>query len=136
MLGRSRSPSRHGTPARGASAFSAYAVGGAQSFAAPTPKRPFGGSSGARGDGPSSSAGGVFGVSSHALDSGKEDDSGSGSGSGGEREKEKGDVSFMERLRQGKDAEADVEDGDTVGVVFASVTTTDWVPASPGTGPV
>ena len=33
-------------------------------------------------------------------------------------------------------AEADVEDGDTVGVVFASVTTTDWVPASPGTGPV
>ena len=34
-------------------------------------------------------------------------------------------------------AEADVEDAAAgVGVEFASVTTTDWVPARPGTGPV
>ncbi|TFK82939.1 hypothetical protein K466DRAFT_590131 [Polyporus arcularius HHB13444] len=94
-LGRSGSPSRHGTPARATSAFSAYAAGGAQSFSAPTPKRPTGS---AFGEGSSS----VFGSQASAPDSGKED-----SGS----EKDSG-VSFGDRLRAQKDKEDSQEASD------------------------
>ncbi|RPD57223.1 hypothetical protein L227DRAFT_578131 [Lentinus tigrinus ALCF2SS1-6] len=94
ILGRSRSPSRHGTPARATSAFSAYAAGGAQSFAAPTPKRPTGS---VFGESSTSGGGGVFGSQNSVLDSGKEDE---------DSEKDSG-VSFGERLRAQKDKEAE-----------------------------
>ncbi|KAI0690885.1 hypothetical protein C8T65DRAFT_671143 [Cerioporus squamosus] len=95
VLGRSRSPSRHGTPARATSAFSAYAAGGAQSFAAPTPKRPTGSALG-------ESSSSVFGSQTSVLDSGKEDD---------DSEKDSG-VSFGERLRAQKDKDEEQEASD------------------------
>ncbi|KAI1789660.1 hypothetical protein LXA43DRAFT_552771 [Ganoderma leucocontextum] len=103
---RSRSPSRHGTPARSVNAFSAYAVGGAQGFTAPTPKR-----SPPLGEVTSSGEANVVGSSSgHAgnvLDAGK--DSGSGEESESGKEEKKG-ASFKEQLRAGKDREEDDED--------------------------
>ncbi|KAI0794663.1 hypothetical protein C8Q74DRAFT_1366079 [Fomes fomentarius] len=90
LLARSRSPSRHGTPARATSAFSAYAAGGAQSFAAPTPRRSPGSVFGE-----SSSGNLMASSSSSVLDSGKEDE---------DSEKDSG-VSFGERLRSSKDKE-------------------------------
>ncbi|KAJ2969665.1 hypothetical protein NUW54_g12909 [Trametes sanguinea] len=93
VLGRSRSPSRHGTPGRATSAFSAYAAGGAQGFAAASSKRRSGSSTPALGEGSSTN---VFGGSAEGsvLDAGKDDDS----------EKDSG-VSFGERLREAKDRE-------------------------------
>ncbi|KAL7280310.1 hypothetical protein ACG7TL_005224 [Trametes sanguinea] len=93
VLGRSRSPSRHGTPGRATSAFSAYAAGGAQGFAAASSKRRSGSSTPALGEGSSTN---VFGSSAEGsvLDAGRDDDS----------EKDSG-VSFGERLREAKDRE-------------------------------
>ncbi|KAI0640738.1 hypothetical protein C8Q79DRAFT_1004119 [Trametes meyenii] len=92
MLGRSRSPSRHGTPARPTNAFSAYAAGGAQGFAATPAKRRSGSSTPALGE---SSSANVFGGSGegNALDAGKDDE---------DSEKDSG-VSFGARLREAKD---------------------------------
>ena len=105
---RSRSPSRHGTPGRSVNAFSAYAVGGAQGFAAPTPKR-----SPPLGEATSSGEPNVLGGSSCAqvesvLDGGK--DSGSGDESGSGKEDKKKGASFKEQLRAGKDREEEDED--------------------------
>ncbi|KAM5537367.1 hypothetical protein V8D89_008886 [Ganoderma adspersum] len=105
---RSRSPSRHGTPGRSVNAFSAYAVGGAQGFAAPTPKR-----SPPLGEATSSGEPNVLGGSSGAqaesvLDGGK--DSGSGEESGSGKEDKKKGASFKEQLRAGKDREEEDED--------------------------
>ncbi|KAI0351360.1 hypothetical protein OH77DRAFT_1429905 [Trametes cingulata] len=93
VLGRSRSPSRHGTPARASNAFSAYATGGAQGFAAASNKRRSGSSTPALGESSGASVLGGSGESS-VLDAGKDDDS----------EKDSG-VSFGERLREAKDKE-------------------------------
>ena len=95
VLGRSRSPSRHGTPARASSAFSAYATGGAQGFAATSSKRRSGSTTPALGE---SSSAGVFGGAGEgsALDAEKDEDS----------EKDSG-VSFGERLRGAKDKDED-----------------------------
>ncbi|TBU22458.1 hypothetical protein BD311DRAFT_705467 [Dichomitus squalens] len=109
---RSRSPSRHSTPVRSVNAFSAYAVGGAQGFAAPTPRRPS-----AFGDASASSSAGVFGASGSkaagsVLDAGSESGSGEDSESGKEGKagrKEKA-VSFGERLRAEKDREDEGEE--------------------------
>lgn len=107
---RSRSPSRHGTPARSVNAFSAYAVGGAQGFAAPTPKR-----SPPLGEAAPSSSGEVnvlgnsnTGQAAGALDGGK--DSGSGEESESGKEDKKKGASFKEQLRAVKDREAEDED--------------------------
>ncbi|PIL25953.1 hypothetical protein GSI_11707 [Ganoderma sinense ZZ0214-1] len=105
---RSRSPSRHGTPARSVNAFSAYAAGGAQGFAAPTPKR-----SPPLGEATSSGEPNVLGGSSSghagsALDGGK--DSGSGEESESGKEDKKKGASFKEQLRAGKDREEEDED--------------------------
>ncbi|KAI0653008.1 hypothetical protein C8Q70DRAFT_1039447 [Cubamyces menziesii] len=98
VLGRSRSPSRHGTPARATNAFSAYAAGGAQGFAAAassSSKRRSGSSTPALGEGSSVSVfGGAGSGESSVLDASKDDDS----------EKDSG-VSFGERLREAKDRE-------------------------------
>ncbi|KAI0364669.1 hypothetical protein BV20DRAFT_974146 [Pilatotrama ljubarskyi] len=93
VLGRSRSPSRHGTPARASNAFSAYAAGGAQGFAAASSKRRSGSTTPALGE---SSSASVLGgpAEGSVLDAGKDDDS----------EKDSG-VSFGERLREAKDKE-------------------------------
>ncbi|KAI0832048.1 hypothetical protein BC628DRAFT_1453097 [Trametes gibbosa] len=96
VLGRSRSPSRHGTPTRAANAFSAYAVGGAYGFGAASSKHRSGSSTSAPGE---NSSVGVFGGAAEgsALDAGKDDES----------EKESGGLSFGERLREAKDKESD-----------------------------
>ncbi|KAI0630634.1 hypothetical protein C8Q77DRAFT_1134385 [Trametes polyzona] len=96
VLGRSRSPSRHGTPARTTNAFTAYASGGVYGFAAASTKHRSGSTTPALGE---SSGAGVFGGGSaegSALDAGKDDDS----------EKDSG-VSFGERLREAKDKNSD-----------------------------
>ncbi|KAH9893564.1 hypothetical protein C8Q73DRAFT_697466 [Cubamyces lactineus] len=97
VLGRSRSPSRHGTPGRTVNAFSAYAAGGAQGFAAAasSSKRRSGSSTPALGESSSVSVfGGAGSGESSVLDAGKDEDS----------EKDSG-VSFGERLREAKDKE-------------------------------
>ncbi|KAI8985761.1 hypothetical protein BD414DRAFT_462414 [Trametes punicea] len=99
VLGRSRSPSRHGTPARASSAFSAYAAGGAQGFTAASSKRRSGSSTPALGEGSSANVLGGAAEGS-VLDAGRDDDS----------EKDSG-VSFGERLREAKDRdEVEVSD--------------------------
>ncbi|KAH9857323.1 hypothetical protein C2E23DRAFT_873970 [Lenzites betulinus] len=103
VLGRSRSPSRHGTPTRAANAFSgnafsAYAAGGAYGFGAA--KHRAGSSTSALGEGAGAGAsvfGGGTAEGGSALDSGKESES----------EKEGGGLSFGERLREAKDKESD-----------------------------
>ncbi|EIW58106.1 uncharacterized protein TRAVEDRAFT_47284 [Trametes versicolor FP-101664 SS1] len=91
VLGRSRSPSRHGTPARASNAFSAYATGGTYGFGAASNKRRSGSSTPALGE--SSNTGAL--AESAAEDTGKDDDS----------EKDSG-VSFGERLREAKDKDS------------------------------
>ncbi|KAH9939073.1 uncharacterized protein BXZ73DRAFT_44063 [Epithele typhae] len=99
-LGRSRSPSRHGTPARATNAFSAYAFGGAQGFAAPSPRRSV------FGEGAAASAltNPLALANQNALDSGRDSDE--SEKEGGEKESTGAKaVSFGERLRAGKDWE-------------------------------
>ncbi|KAI0676130.1 hypothetical protein C8Q78DRAFT_1008203 [Trametes maxima] len=98
VLGRSRSPSRHGTPARPTNAFSAYAAGGVQGFATTPAKRRSGSSTPALGESSGSSAN-VFGGSGEGsvLDAGKDDE---------DSEKDSGS-SFGARLREAKDKDED-----------------------------
>ncbi|KAH9832541.1 uncharacterized protein C8Q71DRAFT_776937 [Rhodofomes roseus] len=99
-LARSRSPSRHPTSTRSgnafsASAFSAYAAGGAQGFSASKPR--------SERASPAPSEGSTRGTS--VFDAGTKDDA--------EEESGNGAVSFSERLRSHKDDE-DSEESDRV----------------------
>ncbi|KAI0940854.1 hypothetical protein AcV7_003119 [Taiwanofungus camphoratus] len=118
-LGRSRSPSRRGA----AGGFSVYAAGGAQSFAAPTPKRESSLGDGGGGSGSASASASASGSRAGSVGLGIFGAGAKEEGGEGEEEGGREIVSFGERLRSQKDEEEGGEEERRVALTEQEVLT-------------